>query len=82
MTAGKPNARKAERRPAPRAAGRRMPRAQLAFEGLIVNLGVDAPAAERDPQAIAARVAALCEATLGGEWRAWPLGAGAADFLA
>ncbi|MCC6610032.1 MAG: S8 family serine peptidase [Burkholderiales bacterium] len=59
-----------------------MPRAQLAFEGLIVNLGVDAPAAERDPQAIAARVAALCEATLGGEWRARPLGAGAADFLA
>jgi len=50
----------------------------LQFEGLIVNAGD----AGRDPHATAARVAALCGATLGGQWRAQPLGAGAADFLA
>lgn len=82
MIAGKSNARKAKRRPASGAAERRKPHAQLAFEGLIVNLGMGAPAAERDPRATAARVAALCGATLGGEWRVRALGAGAADFLA
>jgi hypothetical protein len=73
---------KAKRRGSRQVAPRRTRPAGLAFEGLIVNLGEEGPAAGRDPQAAAARVAALCQATLGGEWRARALGPGAADFLA
>jgi len=72
------NPGRAKKRGSRQAAARRTPAAPLSFEGLIVNVGEPG----RDPHATAARVAALCGATLGGEWRAQPLGAGAADFLA
>lgn len=49
----------------------------LAFEGLIVHPAQPA----RQPVATARRLAALCEATLGGKWRGRALGRRATDFL-